>query len=124
MKTRMYSLLAAASLAGGGIAWADGDEETDTYAWRDGHLKSEIGVGISIGGGVSGFTDQTVRNATASNASGLWSVRAVFGTHIPLGLELGYLGTAVDVHGQNMQPMLLGTTTEAALRFNILPHEA
>jgi hypothetical protein len=95
-----------------------------SYAWREPGLKSNIGVGVTIGGGLTGFTDRTMRDTVSSNVGGLWDVRASIGTHIPIGLDLTYLGTAANVNTINGQAngTLIGTTTEAALRWNILPH--
>jgi len=125
-------LLAA---VGSGIAAhaAYADVYTDTgeekpsmysYAWREPGMMSQIGIGVTIGGGLTGFTDQAVRNTTTSNVGGLWSARATIGTHIPIGLDLTYNGTAVDVRplGAPKTGTLVGTNVEAALRWNILPH--
>lgn len=97
-----------------------------SYGWNEPRLRSGIGVGVNIGGGVSGFTDQTMRNALTTSVLGLWEARASIGTHVPLGLDISYLGEA-----QNMRTFsgvangtLVGTTVEAALRYNILPHFA
>jgi len=95
------------------------------YAWRESRLRSGIGVGVTIGGGVSGFTDRTMRDTVSSDVSGLWDFRLSLGTHLPIGLDLTYLGTAGNVRtltGAN-NGTLIGTTAEAALRFNLLPHE-
>lgn len=83
---------------------------------------SGIGVQVSLGAGVTQFTDQTVRNTTS--AGGLWSLRAGVGTHVPLGLEVAYIGTAMQIrslYGNPTSP-LIGTTFEADLRLNLLPH--
>jgi hypothetical protein len=81
-----------------------------------------IGTEISVGGGVTEFTDQTLRNTT-SPAGGMWSIRAALGTHVPLGLEVAYLGTATQVRSLYSSPTstLIGTTFEADLRLNLLP---
>ena len=109
----------------------DADVDVDvpdrySYAWRDDRLYSKIGVGVSLGGGVSGFTDEGMRDALSSDAGGLWDLRVAFGTHIPLGLELGYIGTASDVASIRTtdNATMVGTTIEGALRWNILPHNS
>jgi opacity protein-like surface antigen len=96
----------------------------DSYAWSEPRLRSEIGVGLILGGGVTGFTDPAMRDATKTRVGGLWDVRASIGTHIPIGLDLSYLGTAVNLRSLEGQDngTLLGSTVEAALRYNILPH--
>lgn len=95
-----------------------------SYAWREPGMISQVGIGMSVGGGVSGFTDQAVRNTTTSNVGGLWSARLSFGTHIPLGVDVAYNGTAVDIRplGAAKTGTLVGTEAEAALRWNVLPH--
>jgi hypothetical protein len=97
-----------------------------SYAWSEPHMMSVIGVGMQIGGGLGGFTSETLRNTVASDISGLWTARATFGTHIPLGIDVTYNGTAVDVQplGETATGTLLGTNVEAALRWNLLPHYA
>lgn len=93
------------------------------YAWHDNRLASDIGVAVTLGGGVSGFTDQAMRD-TVSNVGGAWNLRATFGSHTPLGLDVSYVGTAssLDALVGSQHGTLIGTTTEAALRFNVLPH--
>lgn len=95
------------------------------YAWSEPRLQSGIGVGLTIGGGLSGFTDRTMRDSVSTQVSGLWDARLTLGTHIPLGLDLNYVGSAVNVNtlGGTKNGTLIGTTAEAALRWNILPHQ-
>jgi hypothetical protein len=95
-----------------------------SYAWYDPYLVSGVGVGFAVGGGLSGFTDRAMRNTVSSNVGGLWDARASFGTHIPLGIDVSYLGTAANINtiNGNANGTLVGTTVEAALRYNILPH--
>jgi hypothetical protein len=93
-----------------------------SYAWSDDLMRSRIGVSAIIGGGVAGFTDRTMRETTSS-VGGLWDFRLTLGSHVPLGLELGYTGTATNLKGLPAQNgTLIGTTAEAALRYNVLPH--
>lgn len=95
-----------------------------SYAWSEPRLGTGIGVGISIGGGVAGFTDSVMRDTMSSSVSGLWNFRATIGTHIPIGLDLSYVGTAQDVNtfsGAN-NGTLIGSAAEGMLRWNILPH--
>jgi hypothetical protein len=95
-----------------------------SYAWYDPYLASGIGVGFTVGGGLTGFTDRAMRNTVSANVGGLWDARASFGTHIPLGLDIGYIGSAANINtiNGNANGTLVGTTVEAALRYNILPH--
>jgi hypothetical protein len=126
-------MLLAAVTSGIAAHAAYADVYTDTgaetpsmysYAWREPGMISQVGIGVTLGGGLTGFTDQAVRNVTTSNVGGLWSARATIGTHIPIGLDLAYNGTAVDVRplGAAKTGTLVGTNVEAALRWNVLPH--
>jgi hypothetical protein len=94
-----------------------------SYAWRDDTLSSGIGVSTILGGGVVGFTDKTMRNTT-SDVGGLWDLRVTLGSHVPLGLDVSYLGSAMNINGLpgGQSGTLVGTTVEGALRFNMLPH--
>lgn len=89
------------------------------------YLSSGIGVGVTAGGGVTGFTDSGMRDVT-SNVGGLWDLRVAMGTHTNLGLELGYTGTAASV--QTFSGLdngtLIGTTFEGAVRWNLMPTAA
>src|SRR5438093_13073781 len=73
-----------------------GYERTGYGTWTDPAVESGIGVGINVGGGITGFTNRTVRDST-SPVGGLWDLRATFGSHVPLALEVGYLGTATRI---------------------------
>lgn len=95
-----------------------------SYAWGDSRLRSGIGIGVVVGGGVSGFTDESMRDSLSSDAGGMWDVRLTLGTHTPLGLELSYTGTAADLEMIPGDTALVGTTVEGALRYNVLPHFA
>ncbi len=64
------------------------DAPVDAYAWNEPRLQTGIGVGFIVGGGVAGFTDQSMRNALTSQVQGLWDARLSIGTHIPLGIDL------------------------------------
>jgi hypothetical protein len=106
------------------------DEGSDSldmygYAWHDDRLQSGIGVSTILGGGATGFTDKTMRNTTSS-VGGLWDLRVTIGSHLPLALDVSYLGSAMNINGlpAGRSGTLLGTTVEGALRYNILPHYA
>jgi hypothetical protein len=95
-----------------------------SYAWHDPTLQTGIGVNFQIGGGIGGFTDSQVNNISSSEIGGVWQFRATIGSHTPLGVDLGYNGTAYDVQSFDgvTSDTLIGTDLEAALRWNILPH--
>jgi hypothetical protein len=105
------------------IDMADASSDKFGYAWREPALGTGIGVSAILGGGVSGFTDKTMRSTTA-DVGGLWDLRVTLGSHIPLALDVSYLGTATNVRAMpaGQSATLIGTTAEAALRYNILPH--
>lgn len=93
--------------------------------WSEPALRSGIGVSTILGGGVTGFTDKTMRNTT-SNIGGLWDLRVTIGSHLPLALDLSYVGSATNINGlpAGNRGTLIGTTAEGALRWNMLPHFA
>ena len=126
-----FAGLVVVSSAGPALAqgYVDVDADIDakpsmySYAWRDATLDSQIGIGFNIGGGVAGFTESAVRDVVDSDVSGLWSARMTLGTHTPLGVDISYIGTAVDLTAPTgAQGTLLGTAVEGALRWNMLPH--
>jgi hypothetical protein len=102
---------------------SDPSTSTFSYAWRDDRMQSGIGISTTLGGGVTGFTDKTMRDTTSSTG-GLWDLRVTLGSHIPLALDISYLGSATNINGLpgGQSGTLIGTTVEGALRYNILPH--
>jgi hypothetical protein len=97
-----------------------------SYGWNEPYLATGIGIGINVGGGITGFTDQSMRNITSSSVGGLWDVRATIGSHTPLGIDISYLGEANGLRTLSgaSNGNLIGTTVEGALRWNMLPHYA
>jgi hypothetical protein len=128
MWSKSFSWLACAvGLAATRTATADSyaeGEPVDIYAWHDARLPSGIGVSVAAGGGVSGFTDSMMRDTLAARVGGTWNVRASIGTHIPLGVDLAYVGssTTMGTFSNLENGTLFGTAFEGAVRFNILPH--
>jgi len=80
---------------------------------------SKVGVGIELGGGATGFSDQQTRNLT--DTGGSWEARAAFGTRLPLGFEAAYVGTAQGLNalGLDRDALLLGNGAEGTLRLNV-----
>jgi opacity protein-like surface antigen len=79
-----------------------------------------LGVGVLVGGGVIGFaTDEMIDVTTVG---GSWEARVAIGTQLPIGLELGYLGSAqgLDAIGLDDDAILLSNGAEAVARFNII----
>ena len=99
--------------------------ENDRGSWYDYGLQSGIGIGITVGGGVGGFTDPQMRHALTGDVTGLWDAHLSIGTHAPLALELNYTGEAGDLQtlSRHANGTLVGTTADADLRLNFAPHE-
>lgn len=123
MLNKTLGIFVAGAVLAPGLALAD-DPDPDGYSWKDSRLQSEIGVSTILGGGITGFTDQTMRDATTRNVGGLWDLRVTIGSHTPLALDVGYVGTAADVNALAgaQSGTLVGSTFEGAVRYNILPH--
>src|SRR5262245_42641822 len=83
-----------------------------TYAWSDARMASRIGIGLALGGGVTGFTAGALRDIISKSVGGAWTVRASIGTHIPLGVELTYFGSAAKLElpvTETFAGVLIGT---------------
>lgn len=117
-------LVCGAALAVPSPARAEEPPGAYSYAWHDSRLRSDFGVSAVLGAGVTGFTNQTMRDSLTSSVGGLWNLRATIGSHTPLGVDVAYVGTAADINALigTRSGTLVGTAVEAALRFNILPH--
>jgi len=94
-----------------------------SYAWSEPALQSGVGVSVLVGGGATGFTEKALRNIT-SDVGGLWDVRLTIGSHVPLGVDVSYVGSAIGINNlpTGDTGTLIGTAFEGALRWNILPH--
>src|SRR3954452_15084618 len=110
-KTSLASIAACAlttSLLGATSVLADDDDgfgygndhgaeaRRSESIWSDPAVRSGIGIGVNVGGGVTGFFGSRLR-ATTGNVGGMWAVRAAFGTHVPLALEVGYMGSSTEI---------------------------
>ena len=78
-----------------------------------------LGMSLTLGAGVGGFTDSDTRRFTDTGAS--WSARLTFGSRNPLALEAGYVGSVngVNALGLDSDAVLLGSTAEGDLRLNL-----
>lgn len=96
------------------------------YSWSEPSMQSRIGLAMALGGGISGFTDPLMRDSAESDIGGMWGVRVTIGSHIPVGVDLAYTGTSVDLApvGSTQTGTLVGTEFETAVRWNVLPHYA
>jgi hypothetical protein len=81
---------------------------------------SEIGVGVTLGGGAVGFWKDGTKSFV--DIGGTWDVRATLGTRLPIAFELAYVGTAQGMNalGLDTNAILLGSTAEGDVRINIL----
>jgi len=135
MKSNAFTLVAVASVLSAHAAVADEySEYTDEmphpapydYSWSEPSMQSKIGLAMALGGGISGFTDPLMRDSAESDIGGMWGVRVTIGSHIPVGVDLAYNGTSVDLDpvGTTQTGTLVGTEFETAVRWNVLPHYA
>lgn len=89
-------------------------------SWRSGRFR-DLGIAVSAGGGVTDFTDDTLRDTTGP--AGAWAVRVAVGTRAPLTLEASYFGSAqeIDALGLDDDAVLVGNGIQGALRVNVAP---
>jgi hypothetical protein len=78
------------------------------------------GIGVALGGGYSGFTNETMRDAT--DDGGAWGVRVTVGTRSPIAIEGEYIGSAqgVNLLGLDNDAILVGNGVGANARWNLL----
>jgi hypothetical protein len=74
---------------------------------------------ISLGGGVSDFTDATLRDRTGLNAA--YEARLAIGTNSPFAVEAAYVGTAggIETLGLDDNAMLISNGVEGLARLNL-----
>ncbi len=82
--------------------------------------RREVGMAVSLGGGVGQFTDSAIRDRTSPN--GEYEARLLFGTHSPFAGEAAYVGTAgtIDALGVNDSAVLLSNGVEGLGRINLM----
>ena len=87
-------------------------------------ILSEWGFALAAGGGVSGFTSETARDATQDG--GGWDVRATIGTRLPVSAEIAYIGSAqtIDALGLDDGAVLVGNGVQGNLRLNVMTESA
>lgn len=78
------------------------------------------GVAVALGGGVEGFTNETLRGAT--DDGGNWNVRLAIGTRSPIGFEAAYIGSAQSIQalGLDEDALLIGNGVDGRIRVNVL----
>lgn len=81
--------------------------------------RHEIGMAVSLGGGVGEFTDSSLRDRTGVN--GEYEARIQIGTRSPIALEAAYVGTAgsIDALGLDDNAILLSNGIEGLARLNL-----
>lgn len=84
-------------------------------------LLSPYGFALTVGGGVTGFVDENMRDV--SDPGGTWEARVSAGTRLPISFEAAYVGSAqaLDVLGMDSDALLVGTGLEGTARLNLLP---
>jgi opacity protein-like surface antigen len=95
------------------------DADDDLYeAPTASAVPSGIGFGLMIGGGLTGFTAERVRDAT--ELGGGWNAELIVGTRSPIAFEAAYIGTAnqLDALGLDGDAVLLGTGLSGVARVN------
>lgn len=88
-------------------------EYTPAYNWVH-----DVGLGLSVGGGVDDFASSALRNTT--NTGGSWNARLTLGTHSYVAGELSYIGSAQTIQrlGLASNTELVGNGAQAVLRLN------
>lgn len=78
----------------------------------------DVGLGLSVGGGVEDFSGSTMRDTTGTGGS--WTARLTFGTRSYLAGEVSYIGSAQSIQrlGLASNSELIGNGAQAALRVN------
>jgi outer membrane protein OmpA-like peptidoglycan-associated protein len=87
----------------------------------DERLFAPRSMSLSVGGGVTGFLDQSTRAYGATG--GAWEARLTMGTRSPLSLEAAYVGSLQDLDATGLATgaMLMGHGVEGNLRLNANP---
>jgi hypothetical protein len=106
-----FAALLVVSLSGSAVAEEKGGIITD------------LGVTFGVGGGVTDFTGEEMRDMTGT--AGTWDARLVVGTHKLVGIEAGYVGSlqSIDALGMESDARLVSTGVDAAVRVHFLPGE-
>jgi hypothetical protein len=103
-------------------------EETRSYSTttttKEEHVaaaKHGPGFEFLFGGGVQNYTSSDLRAVT--NVGGFYTGRLAIGTRIPVGLEVGYIGTTqkLTAIGLNSGADLLSNGVEGTARLNLMP---
>jgi len=82
---------------------------------------TRVGVTAMVGGGVTGFTDSTMRDIAGAGLA--WNARLTVGSRWPFAIEIGYLGTGTTLNAMG-NATLEGETLDAGLRYAVAPRAA
>jgi hypothetical protein len=90
-----------------------------TSSSEPGYLES-VGMSLSVGGGVTDFTGESMRDVTGTG--GMWDVRVGFLTNLPVSAEIAYQGGLQDINALGLvgDARLLSTTIEGDARVNFI----
>lgn len=116
MKKLGFASTATASLiALGGTALA---QEPTYYEEPVTTAPAPWAVGFALGGGVAGFTDETMRDTT--NVGGSWDARITIGTNMPVAFEGSYIGSAqgISALGLDDDAVLVSNGAQGLVRLN------
>jgi hypothetical protein len=82
------------------------------------YLPERAGIDLTIGGGISGFTSDTLRDTTTDGGS--WAARLALGTNTPLSIEASYIGSAQPIDALPIEDdaVLVSNGVQGALRLN------
>jgi hypothetical protein len=99
------------------VATAHAEEETKP------NLIMPWGMSLNVGGGVTGFVDEDMRDF--ADEGGAWDARFVAGTRSYIAFEAAYTGGAqnIDALGLDSDAVLLSTGLEGAVRLNFMTDE-
>ncbi len=112
------------ALASFGILLTGGIAYAEVPVFSEGEIRSieaAAGISLGVGGGISGFTTETMRDTT--DTGGTWTARLVFGTASPVAVEGAYVGSAQSIHalGLDSNAILVGNGAQGDVRLNALP---
>lgn len=121
MKTRsiFVTTALAAFLAGPALAQTSSKNDQNVQRTLASVPVAPAGLGLQLGGGVTGFTRQAARDTFGTG--GYWDLRAVAGTDSFLGGEVAYVGSAREANASGLtgNAALLGNGAEAVARVNL-----
>src|SRR4051794_35922865 len=96
-------------------------DDLTSYAWSEPGMQWNVGVSLTMGLGTGAFRDGST-DAMAGKAV-VWSSRALFGSHIPLGLEAAFAASTYAFNTtEGMRGSVDGQVTDLCAHWTVLPH--